>query len=257
MKTGVLVHGCNLNIENWRSVAWGEPPHHLGRIPMGFLVAEEHDASVVVFGTGASRKEFRFGDLTKDRPVLTEADFSLHYLRTHFHQLVQFTEIKQRVNWLCDDRQYSAKRQAFLDRIIADNVSLNTFEEICNAGKIFSEQQIDRVILVSSPSHIVRCLRDASAIYHSDSAFKRFRLNLFASPSITCYEGTSAADVVVVEPPHRPDRHVIPTHRRIQRMMTLQKLPQEQLVSLIEEFDDLLQKYEDIYFSFMNEKQSP
>jgi len=68
-------------------------------------------------------------------------------------------------------------------------------------------------------------------------------------PSITCYEGTDANDVVVVEPPHRPDRHVVPTHRRIQRMMMLQRLPQDQVTELIEEFDDLLQKYEDIYFS--------
>ncbi len=54
---------------------------------------------------------------------------------------------------------------------------------------------------------------------------------------------------VLVEPPHRPDRHVVPTHRRIQRMLTLQKLPYEDLVALIEEFDDLLQRYENKYFN--------
>ena len=62
MKTGVLVHGCNLHIENWRYVAWGDPPHHLGRITQGILTALEFDACVIVFGTGASEKVFNLGE---------------------------------------------------------------------------------------------------------------------------------------------------------------------------------------------------
>ena len=61
MKTGVLVHGCNLHIENWRYVAWGDPPHDLGRIPQGILTAIENQTELIVFGTGASKKIFTLG----------------------------------------------------------------------------------------------------------------------------------------------------------------------------------------------------
>ncbi|HMO15244.1 MAG TPA: ElyC/SanA/YdcF family protein [Pirellulaceae bacterium] len=250
MKTGILVHGCNLNIENWRSVAWGEPPEGPGRIPTGILLAVEYQAEIIVFGTGASRKQFRFGSRADAAaPTLVEAEFSLEFLKTHLDQLVQFDELANRISWLKHPTKRAEEFQNLLDRIVTDCESMNTYQELYNAGKVFASRGCDRVILVSSPSHIVRCLRDAAAIYQADPQFKRFRLSLFACPSVTCYEGTKPADVVVVEPPHRPDRHVVPTHRRIQRMMMLQKLPHESIVALIEEFDDLLQKYEDIYYA--------
>lgn len=249
MKTGVLVHGCNLLIENWRHVAWGDPPDQLGRIPQGVLVAMEHDASTIVFGTGASSKTFRLGDSDKQDQELLEADYSLEYLRSHFASLTKFRPIAQRFPNLTTENGVDEARENLLGRIVIDTDSQNTVEEIRNAGEIFLEHDIDRVILVSSPSHVVRCLRDAISIFHSEPKFARFANEIYACPSMTCYEGTSAGDVVVVEPPHRPDRHVVPTHRRIQRMLTLQKLNYDDLVSLIEEFDDLLQRYENRYFN--------
>ena len=74
MKTGVLVHGCNLNIENWRHVAWGDPPNEPGRIPQGLLVACQFQAECIVFGTGASKKEFRLGDSPQSGRELLEAE---------------------------------------------------------------------------------------------------------------------------------------------------------------------------------------
>ena len=32
MKTGILVHGCNLGAENWRHIAWGDPPDDFGAV---------------------------------------------------------------------------------------------------------------------------------------------------------------------------------------------------------------------------------
>jgi len=242
IKTGVLVHGCNLHAENWRYVAWGDPPASLGRIPQGIVTALELEASVIVFGTGASKKVFRLGETEKTGVELAEAEYSLEFLRSHFSQLYQFAPLRSLMEELASEND-------LLDRIRLDLESRNTVEEIRNAGKIFAEHEIDRVVLVSSPSHIVRCLRDAGDVYWNDDQFVRFRHRVYANPSTTCYEGTYPGDVVVVEPPHRPDRHVIPTHRRIQRMMMLQRLPIEKLASFVEEFDDLLQKYENEYFS--------
>ena len=249
MKTGVLVHGCNLLIENWRHVAWGDPPNQLGRIPQGVLVAVEHDALTIVFGTGASEKAFRLGDSDQKGKTLLEADYSLEYLRTHFESLAKFQVLVERFPNLGTPQGLAEAKENLLSRIVVDTDSQNTVEEIRNAAEIFLEHDVDRVVLVSSPSHIVRCLRDATAIFHSEPKFARFANEIYACPSTTCYEGTQAGDVVVIEPPHRPDRHVVPTHRRIQRMLTLQKLNYEDLVSLIEEFDDLLQRYENRYFN--------
>lgn len=249
MKTGVLVHGCNLNIENWRHVAWGDPPDQPGRIPQGILVAAQCGAELIVFGTGASKKKFQLGDSDKTGVELTEAEYALEYLRIYFDKLSRFDALRQRIPELNDPDQIVRFAEKILSRITLDVTSMNTAAEIRNAGEVFAANRIEEVYLVSSPSHIVRCLRDAGEIYYADEHFAGFRHHLRAVPSTTCYEGTHAGDVVVVEPPHRPDRHVVPTYRRIQRMLALQKLGHEDLVKLIEEFDDLLQKYENRIFN--------
>jgi len=253
MKTGILVHGCNLNIENWRHVAWGDPPNQLGRIPQGVMIAHQMDAELLVFGTGASEKEFRLGQSGTAVRKLVESEYSMEYLRQYFDSLRQFEEIQRRVPQSADAESWGAWRDELLSRVVLDTESQNTMGEIASAFELFQTRGIERVVLVSSPSHIVRCLRDAMDLLANDTRFQEYRFSIFACPSVTCYEGTVPADVVVVEPPHRPDRHVVPTHRRIQRMMTLQKLNNEDLVQLIEEFDDLLQRYE---HKFFNEPQS-
>ncbi len=255
MKTGVLVHGCNLNIENWRYVAWGDPPSAMGRIPQGLLTAWEMEADVIVFGTGASQKEFRLGNSPRSGETLLEAEYSMEYLRMHFDNLQRFAQWrpfvarKQAAGEDIGPEQWETLKADCLGRIVLDLQSQNTVEEIEHAATLFAQQGIDRIVLVSSPTHIVRCLRDATSLFAERTEFQRFSNHLLAVPSNTCYEGTSPSDVVVIEPPHRPDRHVVPTHRRIQRMLALQKLNQNDLVKLIEEFDDLLQRYEHRFFS--------
>ncbi|MGD9158230.1 MAG: hypothetical protein PVG39_07490 [Desulfobacteraceae bacterium] len=246
MKTGILVHGCNLGAENWRCIAWGDPPDAFGRIPLGVLLAYEYDASVVVFGTGASKKEYRFGG--QSRGELLEAEYSCEMLKDNFNELEKFSVFSKR----CKDIQNEDTRKEietrFFNSLVLDVKSTTTPQEIEEAGNVFAEHSVDRIILVSSPTHIVRCLRDAMTIYRSDKKYASFSDNVAAIPSITCYEGTSPKDVTIVEPPHRPDRHVIPTHRRMERMLKLHKLPYEELVKLIEEFDDLLQRYEHKFY---------
>ena len=253
MKTGVLVHGCNLNIENWRYVAWGDPPNRLGRIPHGISAAEQMNAEVIVFGTGASSKEFELGINPSPGSKLLESEYSMEYLKQHFDNLKKFTPFQRGATINVDSgtarSEWISWRESILSKIVLEVNSQNTAEEIIAAGEIFLKREIERVVLVSSPSHIVRCLRDATSIFSEQPRFAHLAPSLFASPSVTCYEGSSPGDVVVVEPPHRPDRHVVSTHRRIQRMMTLQKLDHKHLVELIEEFDDLLQRYEHKYFN--------
>lgn len=229
-------------------MAWGDPPHRMGRIPQGVLVARQFQADSIVFGTGASSKEFRFDDALSG--ALLEAEYSLKYLEQNFDNLLHFEAFRKAMpeaDVAGDD--WARFREFILSRIVLDTTCQNTIEEIQAAARIFLEKGIQQSILVSSPSHVVRCLRDAISIYSQDPQLAPISHLIMASPSITCYEGTTPADVVVVEPPHRPDRHVVPTHRRIQRMLTLQKLNHDDLVHLIEEFDDLLQRYEHRYFN--------
>lgn len=249
MKTGVLIHGCNLNIENWRHVAWGDPPNQTGRIPQGLLVAYQTEADVIIMGTGASQKKFQFGDFENSNRELSEADYSFEYLRLYFDRLSRFDALWREIPELQSPETIADFADSILSKVVLDVDSMNTADEIRHAGEIFVERGVDEVFLVSSPSHIVRCLRDAAAIYQSDDRFLRIRDSIRAVPSTTCYEGTAPGDVVVVEPPHRPDRHVVPTHRRIQRMLALQKLPHEDLVDLIDQFDNLLQKFENRFFN--------
>lgn len=246
MKTGILVHGCNLGAENWRYIAWGDPPDDFGRIPLGVLLAYEYDASVVVFGTGASKKEYRFGG--KSKGELLEAEYSCEMLKDNFNDLEKFSIFSKRCKSIQNEDTRKEIKTRFFDSLILDKKSTTTPQEVEEAGNIFAENSVDRIILVSSPTHIVRCLRDAMTIYRSDKKYVSFSDNISAIPSFTCYEGTSAKDVAIVEPPHRPDRHVIPTHRRMERMLKLHKLPYEELVKLIEEFDDLLQQYEHKFY---------
>lgn len=246
MKTGILVHGCNLGAENWRYIAWGDPPDDFGRIPLGVLLACEYDASVVVFGTGASKKEYRFGG--QSRGELLEAEYSSEMLKDNFNDLEKFSIFSKRCKSIQNKDTREEIKSRFFKSLILDTKSTTTPQEVEEAGNVFSEHAVDHIILVSSPTHIVRCLRDAMTIYRSEKKYAPFSDNIVAIPSITCYEGASAKDVTIVEPPHRPDRPVIPTHRRMERMLKLHKLPYEELVKLIEEFDDLLQRYEHKFY---------
>lgn len=108
---------------------------------------------------------------------------------------------------------------------------------------MFPQEGCDRIILVSSPTHLPRCLRDASSLWleppalnpnascpttqgaacleepstagdgiesNCDNIEERLRNQwrplLLASPSDTSFADFGPEDVAIAEPPHRPDR---------------------------------------------------
>jgi hypothetical protein len=244
IKTGILVHGCNLQAENWRHIAWGDAPGNMGRIPQGLLAALTMNAEVIVFGTGASRKRFNFPDSPQSGKMLLEAEYALAFLEHRFDELMQFKVWADHCP-ATNETEWNDLKESLRSRIELDIESVNTIGELQAAGEVFLRHGCNRVISVSSPTHLVRVLRDASKVYQNDRRYESFQDHVLAMPSSTCYEGFTAADVVVVEPPHRPDRQTIPTHRRIARMLALQKLDSESLIEFMGEFDELLQRYED------------
>lgn len=182
---GILVHGCHLLADGWENLVWGNPPHALGRLPHAVLLAWEESAGAVVFGTGASERDGK-----------KESEVTLQYLWDHFAELAQFDALK---NVPLVEAEKMMRRIAVLD-----TETQNTDQEVRNGLKVMAEHKCRSAILVSSPTHLPRCLACACKVVGAEPEL--FTKPVYASPSDTCYEGASASDVVIVEPPHRGDR---------------------------------------------------
>src|SRR3989338_8196549 len=91
-------------------------------------------------------------------------------------------------------------------RVMPADPGADTFSELSYALGVFHDSGIKKVYLVSSPDHIVRCLRDALLI--SQNCFPDLAPNIYASASATLYSGRVPKDktlarmenVVVLEP---------------------------------------------------------
>ena len=125
MKTGVLIHGCNLRAENWRHLAWGDPPVAMGRLPQGLLTAHLHNADVIVFGSGASSKEYRYPNSSKTGKELLESEYTFEYLSSHFDNLLHFKPWQELAAQNMTRRQWRELEKSMLDRIVLDKVSQN------------------------------------------------------------------------------------------------------------------------------------
>lgn len=200
-KTGILIHGYNLHAGQWEDVAWGVPPERIGRVPMGVLVALREQADVMVFGSGASEKD-----------GMLESEATARLLWERFDELAEFSVF---VDWKTELTGPSAAglRQRIESILYLDRESKNTRDEIGHAGRVFIDRGVERVILVSSPTHLPRCLRDACVIYGEEWGGSGLLRDLYAAPSVTGYPGYTADDVAIFEPPHRPDRPGHPDYR--------------------------------------------
>lgn len=204
MKTGVLVHGFHLQAPNWKNIVWGEPPYFLGRVPKGMSVALlEGNVDIIVFGTGASEKDGK-----------KEAEYTRDYLLEHFYELAEFE-----VFW---GFHHFLEAKIRIERILRVEIqSQNTAQEVQFAGRMFREVGVERIILVSSPAHISRCLRDALVNIKGVS-------DISAMPSQTSW--ADPAEVVIVEPSHRPDQPKTNLHSFVKDLLSLPREEQEKLI---------------------------
>lgn len=244
-KTGILVHGYNLHAAQWEDVAWGTPPERIGRVPMGVFVALSEQADVMVFGSDASEKD-----------GLLESEATARLLWERFDDLAGFRVFKGMETELTHPPAADRFRQRIESILHLDRVSKNTRDEIAYAGRVFIDRDVDRVILVSSPTHLPRCLRDACAIYGVDGAMSGLLQELYAAPSVTGYPGYSADDVTIFEPPHRPDRPGHPDRPShpdrpgrpgadMSRVVArVHDVPENKRERFVRRLDDLLQEFE-------------
>ncbi len=230
VKTGILVHGCNLHTYHWKNIVWGKPPHDLGRIAHSVLLALCYDVEVMIFGTGASEKN-----------GMLEADATVQLMFERFDRLQEFAPFQSQFPAIKQQGFRDKCRQKIESIVEIENTSQNTVEEVTTAGHIFNRHHVERIILVSSPTHLPRCLRDACVAFEHNLDLAHFRHRLHATPSITSYMDTSPGDVAIFEPPHRPDRppfHINAFLKRVNDLPGVQREP------FLKRFDDLLEEFD-------------
>lgn len=191
VRTGVLVHGCHCGAAEWERVVYGDPAAGLlGRIPTALLAAAQCDATTLIFGTGASTHENGLAEaeatlaLARERCPLLSRDFPDHFAHVDLERLGRL-----------------------LERAIADTRSSSTTTELREAAARFRRLGCTRLLLVSSPTHLPRVLRDAPSALQAEGLWPLPPGGLLMGvPSDTAYAGAGdvAADVAVVEPPHLP-----------------------------------------------------
>merc|ERR1712079_316498 len=123
-----------------------------------------------------------------------------------------------------------------------DTKTQNTDQEVKNGLEVMKGKNCTHALLVSSPTHLPRCLACACKVIGTEPEL--FQGPIYASPSDTCYEGTTAGDIVVVEPPHRGDRDkdldYLKFHELVKRMF---RVKADEKAVFLEEVISLLEKY--------------
>lgn len=198
-KTGVLVHGFHLGSQNWQEIMWGSPPYLLGRLSKAALVALEEEAEIIVFGTGASEMNGKI-----------EAQFILDYLldTDNFIRLSEFVDF-----WTIS---LSKAYEKIKKIAVVESCSQNTAEAIRFSGEIFAENGVERIINVTSPTHAPRCLNESLKFYGRPES-KICPHDISIQVSDTGWAPND--DVVVLEPPSRPDDKTGESRMKIARLL--------------------------------------
>lgn len=240
---GILIHGCNLGAYQWERIVWGDPKHNqLGRITRALLTMLEYEyalktqVAVLVLGTGVvwTGKGKR-----SDRSGCMEAHETRKLMFERLSTLKEFKVFHDRFPAVTDDA-FIEQLRSRLERIteLATDCQ-NTTEEVINAARIFEARRVNRAILVSSPVHLPRCLKEACIALGSDD-WEFVRHGLHGAPSDTNYQNTKTEDTVIFEKPHRPDRSKYPTHEFVKRIANISD---ERMEAFLEDLDALLTEY--------------
>ncbi len=229
-KTGVLVHGYNLNASLWESVTWGSSKDQMGRIPMGIFVALSEKAEALILGSGASERE-----------GIKESEAGALMMRNRFDGLTDFPLFKKFFPKLKNSNSALKYKNQIESILHLDRISTNTIEELENAGRFFLKQNIDRIVVISSPTHLPRCIRDACRVFEENKDLSYFRNQIYAVPSVTGFPGYAASDVTIFEPPHRPDRSPLNISSVVSR---IHKIPDSARGTFIQRLEKLLADFQ-------------
>jgi len=191
VKKGLLILSYNCNEPNWEQTVWGTSPDRPGRLVRAAAVLLQKDVDIAVISGGMGVKN-----------GIGEAKWMKNRLYDGVEELKEFTiypVFQEFTPEQVKDR---------LDKVLVlEEKAKNTTENLQNTGIMFEEAGVDEVIIITSPDHICRGLRDALQFWGKN--YPRLATNLYGTASATFYSERMPEDkeiakmenVVIAEPP--------------------------------------------------------
>ena len=190
----ILLHGCHLDAQSWELIVWGEPADDLyGRAPRVLVESQKYQDPLIFWGSGGSSQD-----------GMTEADHTFELACERYAELSHFS-----------NHSAESFRQYLTSVSHMNRTATTTTEEIAAAAEVCRQQRILKLVLVSSSTHIARCLQEA-LIAKADGLLPG--VAVYATAADTAYEGYSVRDTVVVEPPHRGDMPQVGFHENAKKL---------------------------------------
>ena len=198
----ILIHGCHLKTEGWESIMWGDPLNGvLGRIPKALEIVREYDNPLLSWGSGGSC----------DEDGLKEAEVSFKHALERYKEILQLSHM------------HPLEVKDYLESIAHMNLTqTTTTQEVVAASELCVADEIKRLILVSSPTHVARCHQEALKLKNEGLLPG---VSISAEASDVSYTGYGPQDVVIVEPPHRGDMPQIEFHVPVRKIFQFLKEP--------------------------------
>lgn len=224
--TAVLINGHHLQAPEWELIIWGNKDlSRVGRIPRGIEMAVKEDAELIMWGTAAS---------SDPETEKKESEYTQAYALAHAEELAAYVgRTKEEVVSLIESRS------------VVQLNSNNTKNEIHTALSLCEERDIHTLYLVSSPTHVPRCLLTAARFQEEFPD-----IVLCGVAAETAPDFWHPKDVSIVEPAHRPDRSEAPMNLLAKRMTTARKYKEpaarlyEDLKKRLDEFDEEIRQNE-------------
>lgn len=193
---GILAHGYGLNNENWLEVATDRLRRTLEEIV-------DLNPKLIIFGTGST---FKYGKV--------EAQCMQELLLENFSIWIEDFSLSGKIK---------AQIRKKIEEAVLETESTNTPEEAKFAMKIFSDYKIQKVYVVSSRDHWLRCGKEVELVGHE------YGIKVFATSSYKSYSGPPEK-VIILE-----SRHWL--YNPLQKILNLPKPKRATLVKLLQEFE--------------------
>lgn len=193
-RLGILLHVYHLQSRDWEWLVWGDPAHNklgVGTKLFELLLDQPDDVAVgCITFSGPSSKD-----------GLSEGAYTKRFLQDHVDRLADFPCFRDRIKDLAPEAYALFKKR--VDDIVLGDPITNTAAEIELGAAYFQSVRADTIVHIAAASHAPRCIQLQAVVRERGKIPAQQRW--FTVASDTAFVGTSAADVVVVEPPHRGD----------------------------------------------------
>ena len=189
--TGVLVHGTHVGANGFRQLAWVDKKGALGTLPTAVLAMLEWGIdriAVVTIGSGSSKDP---------KTNMVESEVLKKLWLDRFENLEDIQKIKESPRWDKD----KAKIRSLIEAAIPDSVSVNTRQEIEAATELFQKSNIRSVLQITCLGRAPRCQSYQSIL--RENGVIPAQQSWFLVADEVPYTGSSAADTIVVEYPHK------------------------------------------------------